>query len=69
MILTFSKPCSSKEGNNPLKNLIPLGCLCKQKPPTVFSINKVFPLAKMSMQNFSGKTYGLYFEAMLKQRF
>ena len=43
----------------PLKNLILLGCRFKQNPVVVFSINKIFPLAEMSIiQNFSGKNMG-----------
>ena len=45
--------CSCKEGNYPLNNLIPLGYLCKQRLLTVLFINKVFPLAKMSIMQIS----------------
>ena len=58
VIFSFLNVCSGKKGNELLNNLILLGCLCKQRPLTVFSINKVFPLAQMSItQNLSGKKY------------
>ena len=58
-MLSSMNTCSGKKGNELLNNLISLGCLCKQRPQTVFYINKVFPLAQMSItQNLSGKKYG-----------
>ena len=65
VILSFLQSCSDKESNELLRTLISLGCLCKQRPMTVFSINQVFSLAKMSTQNFSGEKYGSNVELFL----
>ena len=62
----FGRPAQVRGGNEPLSNLISLRCLCKQRPVTVFPINKLLPLVKMSVtQNFSGKKYGSNLERRL----